>query len=180
MARIARHRQSPQSPLLHAGASPREDSLRSPERAGSVERLPTAELLGPASPGEHAFRHPLAQEVAYRNQLLERGRGTHAAIARASLTLHGPAATTHTARIAITSMRPAGASRRHAGRSRWAGASHAVTRRMGPDTVVASPRSSPEAACDRTAIESLDALTADLGSVPYRRIAALDRACLAT
>jgi tetratricopeptide (TPR) repeat protein len=41
-----------------------------------------------------------------------------------------------------------------------------------------------EPASDRTAIESalksLDALTADLGSVPYRRIAALERARLGT
>jgi hypothetical protein len=41
-----------------------------------------------------------------------------------------------------------------------------------------------EKAADRTAIESalesLDALTAELGSDPYRRIAALERARLAT
>src|SRR5256886_1071235 len=72
-----------------------------PELAASLERLSTAELLGPAeSPGEHAFRHPLAQEVAYRTQLLDRRRGTHAAIARALLTIHGPAAATHAALLA--------------------------------------------------------------------------------
>src|SRR5258705_10084759 len=72
-----------------------------PELAASLERLSTAELLGPAaSPGEHAFRHPLAQEVAYRTQLLDRRRGTHAAIARALLTTHGPAAATHAALLA--------------------------------------------------------------------------------
>src|SRR5256886_6782906 len=53
--------------------------LPAPELAASLERLSTAELLGPAeSPGEHTFRHPLAQEVAYRTQLLDRRRGTHA------------------------------------------------------------------------------------------------------
>jgi class 3 adenylate cyclase/DNA-binding IscR family transcriptional regulator len=75
--------------------------LPASELAASLERLSTAELLGPAeSPGEHAFRHPLAQEVAYRTQLLDRRRGTHAAIARALLTIHGPAAATHAALIA--------------------------------------------------------------------------------
>src|SRR5206468_462087 len=62
--------------------------LPASELAASLERLSTAELLGPAeSPGEHAFRHPLAQEVAYRTQLLDRRRETHAAIARALLTI---------------------------------------------------------------------------------------------
>src|SRR5207247_1031800 len=75
--------------------------LPAPELAASLERLSTAELLGPAeSPGEHAFRHPLAQEVAYRTQLLDRRRGIHAAIARALLTIHGPAAATHAALLA--------------------------------------------------------------------------------
>jgi class 3 adenylate cyclase/tetratricopeptide (TPR) repeat protein len=72
-----------------------------PELAASLERLSTAELLGPAgSPDAHAFRHPLAQEVAYRTQLLDRRRGTHAAIARALLTVHGPAAGTHATLLA--------------------------------------------------------------------------------
>src|SRR5260370_34821623 len=67
--------------------------LPAPELAASLERLSTAELLGPAeSPGQLAFRHPLAQEVGYRTQLLDRRRGTHAAIARALLAIHGPAA----------------------------------------------------------------------------------------
>src|SRR5256886_16010554 len=70
--------------------------LPAPELAASLERLSTAELLGPAeSPGEHAFRHPLAQEVAYRTQLLDRRRGTHAAIARALLTIHSSEVATH-------------------------------------------------------------------------------------
>lgn len=34
-------------------------------------------------PGEHAFRHPLTQEVAYRSQLRERRRQLHAAVAEA-------------------------------------------------------------------------------------------------
>ena len=69
--------------------------------ATSLERLSTAGLLRPAeSPHQHAFRHPLAQEVAYRTQLLDRRRGTHAAIARALLTIHGPAAATHAALLA--------------------------------------------------------------------------------
>jgi tetratricopeptide (TPR) repeat protein len=75
--------------------------LSAPELAASLDRLSTAELLGPTgSPGEHAFRSPLAQEVAYRTQLLERRRGTHAAIARALLTIHGPAAATSAALVA--------------------------------------------------------------------------------
>jgi adenylate cyclase len=70
--------------------------LPPPALAASLERLSAADLLGPSgSPGEHAFRHPLAQEVAYRTQLLDRRRGTHAAIARALLVTHGPAAATH-------------------------------------------------------------------------------------
>ena len=75
--------------------------LPAPELTASLERLAAAELLGPAeSPGEHAFRHPLAQEVAYRTQLVDRRRETHAAIARALLTIHGPAAGTHAALLA--------------------------------------------------------------------------------
>jgi class 3 adenylate cyclase/tetratricopeptide (TPR) repeat protein len=75
--------------------------LPAPVLAASLERLSTAELLGPGeSPGEHAFRNPLAQEVAYRTQLLDRRRETHAAIARALLTIHGPAAATHAALLA--------------------------------------------------------------------------------
>ncbi len=75
--------------------------LPAPELAGSLERLATAELLGPAElPGEHAFRHPLTQEVAYRTQLLDRRRGTHAAVARGLLAIHGSAAPTHAALLA--------------------------------------------------------------------------------
>ena len=74
--------------------------LPAPALAASLERLSAADLLGPSEPGEHAFRHPLAQEVAYRTQLLDRRRGTHAAIARALLTTHGPAAATHAALLA--------------------------------------------------------------------------------
>src|SRR5262245_34096914 len=75
--------------------------LPAPDLAASLDRLATAELLGPGgAPGEHAFRHPLAQEVAYRTQLLDRRRGTHAAIARALLTIHGSAAATHAALLA--------------------------------------------------------------------------------
>src|SRR5258705_728311 len=75
--------------------------LPAPELAASLERLSTTELLGPAeSPGQLAFRHPLAQEVGYRTQLLDRRRGTHAAIARALLTIHGPEAPTHAALLA--------------------------------------------------------------------------------
>jgi class 3 adenylate cyclase/DNA-binding IscR family transcriptional regulator len=75
--------------------------LTAPELAASLERLSAADLLGPAeSPEDHAFRHPLAQEVAYRTQLLDRRRGTHAAIARALLAIHGPAAGPHAALLA--------------------------------------------------------------------------------
>jgi class 3 adenylate cyclase/tetratricopeptide (TPR) repeat protein/DNA-binding IscR family transcriptional regulator len=75
--------------------------LPASELAASLERLSTAELLGPAEPpGDHAFRHPLAQEVAYRTQLVDRRRGTHAAVARALLAIHGAAAATHAALLA--------------------------------------------------------------------------------
>src|SRR5438046_876302 len=75
--------------------------LPAPQLAASLERLATAELLGPTeSPGEHAFRHPLAQEVAYRTQLLDRRRETHAAIARALLTIHSSEVATHAALLA--------------------------------------------------------------------------------
>src|SRR5438132_519846 len=75
--------------------------LPAPELAASLERLSTAELLGPSeSPGEHAFRHPLAQEVAYRTQLLDRRRGTHAAIARALLPIHSSEVASHAALLA--------------------------------------------------------------------------------
>jgi tetratricopeptide (TPR) repeat protein len=71
------------------------------ELAASLEHLATAELLGPAeSSGERAFRHPLTQEVAYRTQLVDRRRGTHAAVARALLTIHGSAAPTHAVLLA--------------------------------------------------------------------------------
>src|SRR5205809_5218290 len=75
--------------------------LPGPELAASLERLATAELLGPAeAPGERAFRHPLTHEVAYRTQLVDRRRRTHAGVARALLALHGPAAPTHAALLA--------------------------------------------------------------------------------
>jgi class 3 adenylate cyclase/tetratricopeptide (TPR) repeat protein len=75
--------------------------LPPPELVASLERVSTADLLGPAgSSAAYTFRHPLAQEVAYRTQLLDRRRATHAAIARALLTIHGPAAATHAALLA--------------------------------------------------------------------------------
>ena len=75
--------------------------LPAPDLAASLESLSTAELFGPAeTPGEHAFRHPLAQEVAYRTQLLDRRRGTHAAIARALLAIHNSMDATHAALLA--------------------------------------------------------------------------------
>ena len=75
--------------------------LPASDLVASLTRLSTADLLGPAvTPGEYTFRHPLAQEVTYRTQLLERRRATHAAIARALLTIHGAAAVTHAALLA--------------------------------------------------------------------------------
>src|SRR5438309_510550 len=66
--------------------------------AASLERLATAELLGPAGPSdERGFRHPLTQEVAYRTQLLDRRRRTHGRVARGLLAIHGSAAPTHAA-----------------------------------------------------------------------------------
>jgi hypothetical protein len=71
------------------------------ELAASLERLVTAELLAPAGLlGEHAFRHPLTHEVAYRTQLLDRRVGTHAAVARGLLAIHGSAAPAHAALLA--------------------------------------------------------------------------------
>src|SRR5256712_333367 len=75
--------------------------LPGPDLAASLERLATAELLDPAGPpGECAFRHPLTQEVAYRTQLLDRRRRTHAGAARALLAIHGSAAPMHAALLA--------------------------------------------------------------------------------
>src|SRR5438034_5957008 len=75
--------------------------LPGPELVASLERLATAELLGPARPpGEHAFRHPLTQEVAYRTQLLDRRRRRHAGVARALLAIHGAAVPMHAALLA--------------------------------------------------------------------------------
>jgi predicted ATPase/class 3 adenylate cyclase len=69
--------------------------------AASLERLATAELLGPsARPGQRTFCHPLTHEVAYRTQLRERRRGTHARVARALLAIHGAGASTHAALLA--------------------------------------------------------------------------------
>ena len=75
--------------------------LPGPELDASLERLAVADFLGPAeSPGEHAFRHPLAHEVAYRTQLMDRRRRTHADIARALLAIHGSAAPARAALLA--------------------------------------------------------------------------------
>ncbi|HZP36120.1 MAG TPA: adenylate/guanylate cyclase domain-containing protein [Methylomirabilota bacterium] len=75
--------------------------LPEPALAACLDRLSTATLLGPSdSPGRHVFRHPVAQEVAYRTQLVERRRGTHAAIARALLAMDVTDATTHAALLA--------------------------------------------------------------------------------
>src|SRR3989441_976534 len=75
--------------------------LPGPDLAASLERLATAELLGPAGPpGECAFQHPLTQEVAYRTQLLDRRRRKHGVVARALLAIHGSAAPTHAALLA--------------------------------------------------------------------------------
>jgi len=82
--------------LLHAVVD-----LPATALTASLEGLATADLLDTAtSPGESAFRHPLTQEVAYHTQLLDRRRATHAAIARALLAIHEPAAATHAALIA--------------------------------------------------------------------------------
>jgi class 3 adenylate cyclase/tetratricopeptide (TPR) repeat protein len=64
--------------------------LSEPALAASLDRLAAGELLaaGPR-PGVRAFAHPLAHEVAYRSQLLDRRRRTHAAVARALLDLDG-------------------------------------------------------------------------------------------
>jgi class 3 adenylate cyclase/tetratricopeptide (TPR) repeat protein len=75
--------------------------LPAPELAASLERLATAELLGPAAvPGESTFHHPLTHDVAYRTQLLDRRRRIHADVARALLAIHGASAPTHAALIA--------------------------------------------------------------------------------
>src|SRR2546428_670459 len=75
--------------------------LPGPDLAASLERLATAELLGPAEPpGERAFRHPLTHEVAYRTQLLDRRRRTHAGVARAPLAIHRSPAPPHSPLLA--------------------------------------------------------------------------------
>ena len=75
--------------------------LPEPELAASLERLATAEFLGPGGPsGERAFRHPLTHEVAYRTQLLDRRRRTHAGVAQALLAIHGSTAPAHAALLA--------------------------------------------------------------------------------
>ncbi|HZI83716.1 MAG TPA: hypothetical protein VFF44_07360, partial [Casimicrobiaceae bacterium] len=75
--------------------------LPAPQLVAALERLTSADLLGPAeSPGEYAFRHPLVQEVAYRAQLVDRRRATHAAIARALLTIHTAIDARHAALVA--------------------------------------------------------------------------------
>jgi class 3 adenylate cyclase/tetratricopeptide (TPR) repeat protein len=75
--------------------------LPGPELTASLERLATAELLAPAElPSATTFRHPLTQEVAYRTQLLDRRRRTHARVARALLAIHGAAAPGHAAILA--------------------------------------------------------------------------------
>ena len=86
-------------PIERAARRGRSDPRPSSPRRSSASRPPSCSARA-ESPGEHAFRHPLAQEVAYRTQLLDRRRGTHAAIARALLTIHGPAAATHAALLA--------------------------------------------------------------------------------
>jgi adenylate cyclase len=64
--------------------------LPEPELAAALEGLAGAGLLGAAGPGgERAFRHPLTHEVAYRTQLRDRRRRTHASVARALLAIHG-------------------------------------------------------------------------------------------
>src|SRR5262249_41520976 len=80
---------------------PRVVDRPAPDLAASLERLSAADLLGPSeSAGERAFRHPLAQEVAYRTPLLDRRRGTHAAVARTLLNIYGDAAATHATLLA--------------------------------------------------------------------------------
>jgi len=75
--------------------------LTEPDFAASLEHLSDTELFGAAdAPGEHAFRHPLAQEVAYRTQLMDRRRATHAAIARALLATHASTDATQAAVLA--------------------------------------------------------------------------------
>ena len=76
--------------------------LPTSELTSSLERLASAELLSPSdSPGgASTFRHPLTQEVAYRTQLLDRRRRTHAGVAHALLAIHGSAVSTHAALLA--------------------------------------------------------------------------------
>jgi class 3 adenylate cyclase len=75
--------------------------VHGPELEASLARLASADLLAPAgASGEHAFRHPLAHEVAYRSQLQDRRRLTHAAVAQALLTVHGSAAPSRAALLA--------------------------------------------------------------------------------
>jgi class 3 adenylate cyclase/tetratricopeptide (TPR) repeat protein len=71
------------------------------ELDASLARLSAAELLAtPDTAGLRTFRHPLTQEVAYRTQLVERRRGTHSAVARGLLALHGAAIDAHASILA--------------------------------------------------------------------------------
>jgi class 3 adenylate cyclase/tetratricopeptide (TPR) repeat protein len=71
------------------------------ELTASLDRLAAAGLLGPGElPDVRAFRHPLTQEVAYRTQLQDRRRRTHAGVARGLLAIHGSAAPAHAALLA--------------------------------------------------------------------------------
>src|SRR5262249_33810233 len=75
--------------------------LSDAELAGALDGLAAAELLGRAElPGVRVFRHPLAHEVAYRTQLSDRRRRTHAGVAAALLAVHGSAAPLHAALLA--------------------------------------------------------------------------------
>ena len=69
--------------------------------SAALVRLAAAELLGPTEhPGEYSFRYPLAQEVAYRTQLLDRRRRTHASVARTLMAIYGTAAPRHASLLA--------------------------------------------------------------------------------
>ncbi len=92
-----------------------------------LARLATAELFSPSGPaGAWAFRHPLTHEVAYRIQLQDRRRRTHAKVAQTLLALHG-SPPRHTPRCSpITSMRRASTWRPPPGTNARAAASPAT------------------------------------------------------
>jgi class 3 adenylate cyclase len=91
--------------LLHAVVD-----LPPADLEAALDQLAAAELLEPGgAPGICAFRHPITHEVAYRAQLQDRRRRTHAGVARALLAVHGAEAAAGPAALLAHHFEEAGA-----------------------------------------------------------------------